>query len=158
MRSRSRSRWFLVFALITLVSLLITSCAAPAAPAPAAAPTAAPAAPTAAPAAPTAAPAAAGKGSLAVILTGVPRVEAFGHADGGSLLALRPYARPLFLLYLIVVLRTLTSLAFATFVPVRARQSISASSTPSEWASTTFWPSTPSDSRYSVGVLPCLAW
>jgi FSR family fosmidomycin resistance protein-like MFS transporter len=32
--------------------------------------------------------------------------------------ALRPYARPLGLLYAIVVLRTLTSLAFATFVPV----------------------------------------
>src|SRR6476469_962288 len=32
--------------------------------------------------------------------------------------ALRPYARPLALLYIIVVLRTLTSLAFATFVPV----------------------------------------
>jgi FSR family fosmidomycin resistance protein-like MFS transporter len=32
--------------------------------------------------------------------------------------ALRPYARPLALLYAIVVLRTLASLAFATFVPV----------------------------------------
>jgi MFS transporter, FSR family, fosmidomycin resistance protein len=32
--------------------------------------------------------------------------------------ALRPYARPLSLLYSIVVLRTLTSLAFSTFVPV----------------------------------------
>ena len=42
----------------------------------------------------------------------------------------------------------------ATFVPVRARHSISASSTPSECASTTFGPSTPIDSRYSVGVLP----
>jgi FSR family fosmidomycin resistance protein-like MFS transporter len=32
--------------------------------------------------------------------------------------ALRPYARPLTLLYLIVVLRTLTGMGFATFVPV----------------------------------------
>src|SRR4029450_11529999 len=32
--------------------------------------------------------------------------------------ALRPYARPLALLYTIVVLRTLASLTFATFVPV----------------------------------------
>jgi len=32
--------------------------------------------------------------------------------------ALRPYTKPLFLLWLIVVLRTVTSMAFATFVPV----------------------------------------
>ena len=32
--------------------------------------------------------------------------------------ALRPYARPLTLLYFIVVLRTMTSIAFATFMPV----------------------------------------
>jgi FSR family fosmidomycin resistance protein-like MFS transporter len=32
--------------------------------------------------------------------------------------ALRPYARPLALLYFVVVLRTMTSLAFATFMPV----------------------------------------
>ena len=32
--------------------------------------------------------------------------------------ALRPYAKPLTLLYLIVVLRTLTALSFSTFVPV----------------------------------------
>jgi FSR family fosmidomycin resistance protein-like MFS transporter len=32
--------------------------------------------------------------------------------------ALRPYAKPLTLLYLIVVMRTLTALSFATFVPV----------------------------------------
>jgi FSR family fosmidomycin resistance protein-like MFS transporter len=35
-----------------------------------------------------------------------------------TLASLRPYARPLALLYTIVVLRTLTSLSFATFVPV----------------------------------------
>src|SRR5688572_6087216 len=32
--------------------------------------------------------------------------------------ALRPYARPLALLYFVVVLRTMTSIAFATFMPV----------------------------------------
>jgi FSR family fosmidomycin resistance protein-like MFS transporter len=50
-------------------------------------------------------------------LTRVPPIEV--HASsGGGLAALRPYAKPLALLYSIVVLRTLTSLAFATFVPV----------------------------------------
>jgi FSR family fosmidomycin resistance protein-like MFS transporter len=57
---------------------------------------------------------------LAVVgffLTRVPAIE--GHASaGGGLAVLRPYAKPLALLYSIVVLRTLTSLAFATFVPV----------------------------------------
>ena len=37
--------------------------------------------------------------------------------DAGGLGALRPYARPLALLYLIVVLRTLTAMCFSTFVP-----------------------------------------
>ena len=37
---------------------------------------------------------------------------------GGGLRALRPHARNLFLLYLLVVLRTVVSLSFATFVPV----------------------------------------
>jgi MFS transporter, FSR family, fosmidomycin resistance protein len=42
-----------------------------------------------------------------------------GHRSAHtSLRALRPYAKPLGLLYLIVVLRTFTSLSFATFVPV----------------------------------------
>jgi FSR family fosmidomycin resistance protein-like MFS transporter len=57
---------------------------------------------------------------LAVVgffLTRVPPIPLQRSAKGG-LLALRPYARPLMLLYAIVVLRTLTSLAFATFVPV----------------------------------------
>ncbi|MGH2604496.1 MAG: MFS transporter, partial [Dehalococcoidia bacterium] len=40
------------------------------------------------------------------------------HSSRGGVADLRPYARPLALLYTIVVLRTLTSLAFATFVPV----------------------------------------
>jgi MFS transporter, FSR family, fosmidomycin resistance protein len=39
-------------------------------------------------------------------------------ASGGSLSALRPYAKPLALLYSIVVLRTIAALSFVTFVPV----------------------------------------
>jgi FSR family fosmidomycin resistance protein-like MFS transporter len=54
---------------------------------------------------------------IAFFLSRVPAIPL--HADSGAgFRALRPYARPLSLLYLIVVLRTLTSLAFATFVPV----------------------------------------
>lgn len=57
---------------------------------------------------------------LAVIgffLTRVPPYPVH-HSSKGGFRALRPYAKPLTLLYTIVVLRTLTSLAFATFVPV----------------------------------------
>jgi MFS transporter, FSR family, fosmidomycin resistance protein len=54
---------------------------------------------------------------IAFFLSRVPPIPL--HADSSAgFRALRPYARPLSLLYLIVVLRTLTSLAFATFVPV----------------------------------------
>ena len=54
---------------------------------------------------------------IAFFLTRVPPITL--HHDGvAGFRALRPYARPLGLLYLIVVLRTLTALAFATFVPV----------------------------------------
>jgi FSR family fosmidomycin resistance protein-like MFS transporter len=54
---------------------------------------------------------------IAFFLTRVPPIAL--HHDGiAGFRALRPYARPLALLYIIVVLRTLTSLAFATFVPV----------------------------------------
>ena len=38
--------------------------------------------------------------------------------DAAGFRALRPYAQPLTLLYLIVVLRTLTAMSFSTFVPV----------------------------------------
>ena len=56
---------------------------------------------------------------LAVILRHVPAVERLpDHRHGGGLSALRPYAKELSLLYLIVVLRTLASLSFATFMPV----------------------------------------
>jgi FSR family fosmidomycin resistance protein-like MFS transporter len=40
------------------------------------------------------------------------------HGEAGGFRALRPYARPLTLLYLIVVLRTLTAICFSTFVPI----------------------------------------
>jgi FSR family fosmidomycin resistance protein-like MFS transporter len=51
------------------------------------------------------------------LLLRVPHIS-FAHADRAGFGALRPYARPLALLYSIVVLRTLASLAFATFMPV----------------------------------------
>jgi FSR family fosmidomycin resistance protein-like MFS transporter len=54
---------------------------------------------------------------VAFFVRRVPPIPVHPSAHGG-LSALRPYARPLALLYAIVVLRTLTSLAFATFVPV----------------------------------------
>jgi FSR family fosmidomycin resistance protein-like MFS transporter len=55
---------------------------------------------------------------LGVVLRRMPPLQPFGTAAGGSFGALRLYARPLFLLYFIVVLRTVTSLSLATFVPV----------------------------------------
>ena len=55
--------------------------------------------------------------AIAFFLARVPPIE-IHTTSGGGLRALRPYAKPLGLLYAIVVLRTLTSLAFATFVPV----------------------------------------
>jgi FSR family fosmidomycin resistance protein-like MFS transporter len=55
---------------------------------------------------------------LAAVLAGAPRVVPFGAGAGGGFGALRPYAKPLALLYAIVVLRTMTSLSLATFVPV----------------------------------------
>jgi len=53
---------------------------------------------------------------VAFFLPRVPPIE-LHHSGKGGVSALRPYARPLAILYIIVVLRTLTSLAFATFVP-----------------------------------------
>jgi FSR family fosmidomycin resistance protein-like MFS transporter len=50
-------------------------------------------------------------------LTRVPPMPVH-PSSRGALSDLRPYARPLGLLYTIVVLRTFTSLSFATFVPV----------------------------------------
>ena len=54
---------------------------------------------------------------IAFFLTRVPPITVEHHEQAGFG-ALRPYAKPLALLYSIVVLRTLASLAFATFVPV----------------------------------------
>jgi FSR family fosmidomycin resistance protein-like MFS transporter len=54
---------------------------------------------------------------VAFFLTRVPQIP-FHRSTTGGFGALRPYARPLTLLYIVIVLRTLTSLAFATFVPV----------------------------------------
>lgn len=54
---------------------------------------------------------------ISFFLTRVPPMPLHASASGG-LSALRPYAKPLSLLYLIVVLRTLTAISFATFMPV----------------------------------------
>jgi FSR family fosmidomycin resistance protein-like MFS transporter len=54
---------------------------------------------------------------VAFFLRRVPPIP-LHHSAKGGFAGLRPYAKPLFLLYAIVVLRTLTSLGFATFVPV----------------------------------------
>jgi len=54
---------------------------------------------------------------VAFFLSRVPPMPVHSTSSRG-LAALKPYARPLGLLYAIVVLRTFTSLGFATFVPV----------------------------------------
>jgi len=54
---------------------------------------------------------------VAFFLSRVPPMPVHSAA-GGGFKALKPYAKPLGLLYSIVVLRTLTSLAFATFMPL----------------------------------------
>ena len=60
--------------------------------------------------------------ALAVLAVMLPRVPPIEHlTERGAVKgfkALRPYRKPLTLLYLIVVLRTLTALSFATFMPV----------------------------------------
>jgi FSR family fosmidomycin resistance protein-like MFS transporter len=57
--------------------------------------------------------------ALSLLLPTIPRIERLHtQGDGRGAGALRPYAKPLTLLYLIVVLRTLTAMSFATFVPV----------------------------------------
>lgn len=59
----------------------------------------------------------------------VPALPVETHRrSGGGLRALRPHMRPLFVLYLLVVARTLVSLSFGTFVPVLlTRQGMSVS-------------------------------
>ena len=60
--------------------------------------------------------------ALAVLALFLPRVPSIEHPrEHGELVgfgALWPYRKPLTLLYLIVVIRTLTALSFATFMPV----------------------------------------
>jgi len=56
---------------------------------------------------------------LLVLLRRIPVFDRLQeHHEAGGIAALRPYARPLTLLYFIVVLRTLTAMSFSTFVPV----------------------------------------
>jgi MFS transporter, FSR family, fosmidomycin resistance protein len=53
------------------------------------------------------------------LLRQMPPIERLQETQGaGGIRALRPYARPLTLLYFIVVLRTLTAMSFYTFVPI----------------------------------------
>jgi FSR family fosmidomycin resistance protein-like MFS transporter len=54
---------------------------------------------------------------IAFFLSRVPPMPLHPSSSGG-LRTLRPYAKPLGLLYVIVVLRTLTAISFSTFVPV----------------------------------------
>jgi FSR family fosmidomycin resistance protein-like MFS transporter len=54
----------------------------------------------------------------AIAASHVPHFEPAAQTGDAGFRALKPYAKPLACLYFIVVLRTLTSLAFATFVPV----------------------------------------
>jgi FSR family fosmidomycin resistance protein-like MFS transporter len=56
--------------------------------------------------------------ALWFLLRRVPPVERGPTGGGDGLRALRPYARPLSLLYFSVVFRTLTSASFSTFMPV----------------------------------------
>ena len=68
---------------------------------------------------------------IALFLRHVPPIPVH-TTGGGGFAALRPYARPLALLYLIVVLRTLAAISFATFLPVmltRRGLSLAASAT-----------------------------
>jgi FSR family fosmidomycin resistance protein-like MFS transporter len=55
---------------------------------------------------------------LAMVLPRIPPMPHEEHHDSGGFRALRPYRKPLTLLYLVVVLRTLAALSFATFMPV----------------------------------------
>ena len=56
---------------------------------------------------------------LPLLVRYVPKIERIHERrDAEGMRALRPYAKPLTLLYLIVVIRTFTSLSFATFLPI----------------------------------------
>ena len=65
---------------------------------------------------------------LARILRGIPEVRLAQSRGPQGLAALKPYAMPLTLLWLVVVIRTLVALGFATFLPVfMTRQGMSIS-------------------------------
>ena len=55
---------------------------------------------------------------LAIVLPRIPQIPREEHHGARGFKALRPYRKPLTLLYLVVVLRTLAALSFATFMPV----------------------------------------
>jgi FSR family fosmidomycin resistance protein-like MFS transporter len=56
---------------------------------------------------------------LVVLLPRMPRFDRLQERQGAAgFRALGPYAKPLTLLYLIVVLRTLTALSYSTFIPI----------------------------------------
>ena len=55
--------------------------------------------------------------AVSLLLMRLPAIS-WPTATTRGFAALRPYARPLALLYFVVVLRTMTSIAFATFMPV----------------------------------------
>jgi fucose permease len=60
---------------------------------------------------------------LPVLRRRMPSIDRLQDAqNGGGLQSLRPYARPLTLLYFVIVLRTLTTSSFSTFVPVMLTQ------------------------------------
>ena len=67
--------------------------------------------------------------AFAVLLPALPPLTRLQeHRESRGLAALKPYRKPLTLLYLIVVLRTLTSLSFGTFMTVMlTRQGMSVS-------------------------------
>jgi FSR family fosmidomycin resistance protein-like MFS transporter len=57
--------------------------------------------------------------ALALVLPRIPPIETLGErGELSGFLALLPYRKPLTLLYLVVVTRTLVALSFATFMPV----------------------------------------
>jgi FSR family fosmidomycin resistance protein-like MFS transporter len=58
----------------------------------------------------------------AVLLRRMPAIGRLQEVRGGGLRGLRPYAKPLTLLYFIVVLRTLTANSFSTFVPIMLKE------------------------------------
>jgi len=55
---------------------------------------------------------------LAWVVRGMPALRPLASGTSGGFRGLRPHAKPLFLLWIIVVLRTTTALSIATFVPV----------------------------------------